>query len=115
MKTQKNIEQDLIQEFVARTNKVTNFVKGSVIRSLFTAVAAVVAEVWNDVVINKRRMFTETAVGADLDLIASRRGITRLGASKAAAIVVFEGTPGTVIPINTQVRSSSDSIIYKTV
>jgi len=114
MKTQTQIENDLIQSFVARTDKVTDFVRGSVIRSIFTAVAAVAAEMWNDLVRVKRDIFVETSSGSQLDQIGARRGVARKGATKSSTIIVFTGAASTTIPAGTEIRSSSGAAVYVT-
>ena len=114
MKTQRQIEAQLIQSVGALQNRLTNFVIGSVIRAILSAVSGVLAEIWNDIVQTKRKALLDTSTAADLDLIAVRRGMSRNGSTASSAILVFAGTPGTVVPAGTTVRSSADSLIYST-
>ncbi len=104
----------MITKFVSLNSAVTNFVLGGVLRSIFSAVAGVVSEVWNDLVQTKRKLFLDTATGADLDQLAARRGLTRLGATGSSAVLVFTGTAGTIIPLGTQVKSQSNGIVFAT-
>ena len=57
-----------------------------------TAVAAVIAEAWNDLTLTKRSLFWSTATGAGLDVKAAEEGLTRKAAIAASTIVVFKGT-----------------------
>ena len=114
MKTQGQIEQDLVTSVAAGQSKVTNFVVGGVARSILTAVAGVLAEAWHDLTGVKRSLFIDTAKGAALDVIGSRRGVTRKGASGASVVVVFTGTVEQYIPAGTQVRAQIGNTVYET-
>lgn len=91
MKTQNEIESSIVQAFGALQTKIKSFSVGTVIRSLITAISAVVAEVWNDLVITTRKIFWTTAQASDLDALATEEGLVRLGANAAQSIVVFRG------------------------
>ena len=114
MKTQGQLEQDLVTLVVAGQSKVTNFVVGGVARSILAAVAGVLAEVWNDVTGVKRSLFIDTAQGAGLDTIGRRRGLPRLGATAGSVVVVFTGTVEQFIPAGTQIRATIGNTIYQT-
>ena len=89
MKQQTEIEQDLIQKFLSLQDKVTAFVMGSVIRGIFVSLAISIGEAWHDLTQNQRKLFFDTAKGTDLDRLAEESGLTRLGATSATAILVF--------------------------
>lgn len=114
MKTYKEILADLIKLFIDRQDKVTYFGKDSVIRAIFSSVAAVLSQLWNDLYQTKRKIFLDTCEGTDLDDYADRRGMSRKTATKSSVVLVFRGEEGTVIPINTQVRNKNTGVIYQT-
>jgi len=114
MKTVKTILADMISDVISATSKVTYFGKDGVARGILHAVSNTLGEIWNDLYQTKRQIFTETAEGADLDLIAARSGMSRLASTKSSAIVLFNGPSGTVIPINTIVQSPLSGAQYKT-
>lgn len=87
----KEIEQQLVQHFGSLQDKVTSFGVGSVIRAIFTSVAAVIAEIWNDLNSIKRSLFWSTSTGTDLDRKGDEEGLTRLGETYASSIGVFKG------------------------
>ncbi len=91
MKTQKEIEKEVIQYFGSLQDKITSFGIGSVIRAIFTSVSAVLAEIWNDLNITTRQLFWSTATGVDLDRLGEEEGIVRLGETYAHSICVFKG------------------------
>lgn len=79
--------------------------EGSFIYDALAPVAAELAQaaIWAQEVL--RRGFAETTFGQYLDLRAAEHGLTRKPAVKAAGQVTFTGTPGTVIPADTQVST----------
>ncbi|MBO8169359.1 MAG: baseplate J/gp47 family protein [Thermoanaerobacteraceae bacterium] len=75
---------------------------------IYNALAPVAAElaqaaIWAQEVL--RRGFAQTTFGQYLDLRAAEHGLTRKSATKATGQVTFTGTPGTVIPAETQVST----------
>ena len=113
MKTQQEIETSIIQNFASLCSTVVNFMLGSVIRGIITAISGTLADIWNDLVQSKRQSFIDTSSGLDLDTLANRRGLTRNAASASSVILVFSGTVGTVVPQGTQVISTT-GITYQT-
>lgn len=114
MKTAGEILKDLIADLIAATNKITYFGKDGVARGMLHAVAHALSELWNSLYQTKRKIFVETAEGADLDLIATRHGLTRRTATKASVVLIFNGLDDTVIPANTIVRSNLSSEQFET-
>jgi len=51
--------------------------------------------------------FTQTTYGEYLDMRAAEHGLTRKPAAKATGQVIFTGTPGTIVPVGTQVSTVS--------
>lgn len=103
MKTERQIEKELINDIVTNQDRVTYFGKGSVIRALVHSVSRRLGEIWFDYSQKMKTMFLSTAQGSDLDGYGSDRGMSRLGASPSKVLLVFKGSNGTVIPENTQV------------
>ncbi|MHB8841001.1 MAG: baseplate J/gp47 family protein [Candidatus Aquicultor sp.] len=115
MKDKAQILQDMISDIIAETDQITYFGKDGVARGVLNAVSNTLVEVWTDVFQTKRGLHTTTAAGADLDLLAARWGLTRLGARKSSVVLLFNGPATTVIPINTIIVSSiNTSIQYQT-
>jgi len=113
MKTHQQLEEELVREFVARQSVITYTGIGSSIRGYITAVALKLRELWNEVTQIKRKLFINTAESADLDILAEERGVTRLGATKAGAMLLFTGTLNTVITANTVITDPTSNIGYK--
>jgi uncharacterized phage protein gp47/JayE len=114
MKTYIRILQDLVDSTIALTDKITNYDVSGVIRGIYHALANVISEIWNDLYQVKRQIFPQTAEGTSLDAIGARSGLTRRGASKSTAIVLFSGPADTVIPQYTIVKSNLSNISYRT-
>lgn len=114
MKTAKEILKDLTADMIAATEKVTYFGKDGVIRAMFHALANTLSDIWNDLYQTRRKIFVDTSEGDDLDLLGSRRGITRKTASKSSVVLLINGPAGTIIPSNTIVKSAVSQVQYKT-
>ena len=114
IKTQPQLEQDLVQNVIAQSNDLTYFGRGGVVRSVLRALSGLLAEAYNDIVQTKRSMFIDLSTGADLDTIGARRGVPRRAASASSVILVFNGTANTLIPAGTQVRSKMSNTIFQT-
>lgn len=52
--------------------------------------------------------YVNTATGASLDRLGPNAGITRDTEQYASGFVTFTGTPGYIIPAETQVRTETD-------
>ncbi|AYO30797.1 hypothetical protein D2962_09405 [Biomaibacter acetigenes] len=70
------------------------------------AIELALAAIWAQEVL--RRGFASTTFGAYLRLRCEEHGITPHEAVKATGQVTFTGTPGTVIPVGTQVSTASN-------
>ena len=92
MKTQRQINIDLTKLVVALQDKVTNFVSGSVMRGILSAIAASISEVWFDLVQTKRNLLWDTAKGEYLDKLAAESGMIRKGPITANVILVANAT-----------------------
>jgi uncharacterized phage protein gp47/JayE len=102
LRSQREIEKSMQQLFVSLQDKVTTYAKGSVIRALFIAISAVLADAWNEIVQVKRKSFPDTATGTDLDARFSELGFERRGAVAVSTICVFSS--------NEVVKSVSTSV-----
>ena len=114
MKDREQILSELIADTVANTDKITYFGKDGVLRAIYNAIASVQAEAWNDLIQVKRQILLATAVGDDLDVIASQYGITRRQATKSSVVVELRGATGTLIPAGTIIKSKSGGVEYIT-
>lgn len=115
MKTKTEILQSEITDLIAETDKLTYFGKDDPARGLLNAVANAMVEAWTDIYQTKRGLQISLAEGTDLELLAERRGFTRLGATKSSCVVLFSGPATTIIPAGTIIKSSiNPSAQYKT-
>lgn len=114
MKTPAQILQDITADFIALQDKVKYFGKDGAARGIISAISNVLFEIWNDLTQTKRQIFFELSQGADLDTAASRRGLTRKAATKSSVVVLFDGTPTTIIPEGTIIKSAISGISYAT-
>jgi len=115
MKNQKEILSDLSTDSIAAQDKITWFGKDGAFRGLLSAISFMLSELWNDIYQIKRKIQETTATGTDLEILAERKGITRSGATKSAAILLINGIAGTVIPKDTVIVSSVSGEKYLTV
>ena len=80
------------------------------------AIEFALAAIWAQQVLE--RGFASTTFGQYLDLRCEEHGLTRRAAVEATGQVTFTGTPGTVIPVGTQVSTSGSeqapAIIFAT-
>jgi len=113
MDNRKAIEQQIIQNVIANTSQITYFGIGGVVRSIITAVAAAIDELYYDLNQTEKKLFIATAEETDLDELAKDYNMVRLGTAAAGVILAFSGTSLTVIPAGTQVKSDS-GIYYET-
>lgn len=113
IKTEIEIEQELIQDLMAAQDEITYFGKGGVVRSIFHSIARRLAELWFDYGQKIKALFLSTAIGDDLDIYGESRGITRLEACASRVLMVFIGTNTTVIPEGTEV-AGDHGIVFKT-
>ena len=115
LKTKDQILQDMISDVIAETDLVTYFGKDGAVRGILNAAANALVEPWTDLFQVKRGLFVTTAAGDDLDLLASKWSLTRLGASFSSDVLLINGPAGTTIPAGTIVVSSVNSNIqYQT-
>jgi len=103
IKTEKDIEKELIQDFTVAQDTVTYFGSGSVIRALFISIARRLAELWYDYGQKIKNLFLSTSSDDDLDIYGLNRGIARLSTSASQVLLVFQGINTTVIPEKTQI------------
>ncbi|HEX2868745.1 MAG TPA: baseplate J/gp47 family protein [Ignavibacteriales bacterium] len=114
MKTAKEILQDLTADFISLQDKVKFFGKDGAARAILSAAANTTSELWNDLTQAIRGLYPETSQGAKLDNTGGRRGLVRKTATKASAVLLFNGPEGTVIPEGTKVKSVISGVSYLT-
>ena len=95
------------------SSSITDFNQGSVVRSIFNAVAAILARLYYNVHTIYRASRILTASGTDLEKLVAARSIKRRSASKATVKLKFSGTNGTNVPSGTQ-ASTKDGITFST-
>lgn len=105
MKTPNEILKDLSGDFISEQSKVTYLGQESVVRGMLSAVKNVLFELWNDLLQQKRKIFLDTSQSSDLDALGTKKGLTRLTATKSSCVLLFNGTTGTVIVSGTVIKS----------
>ena len=113
IKTEIEIEQELIQDLVVAQDEITYFGKGGVARSILHSIARRLAELWFDYGQKIKALFLGTSIGTDLDTYGENRGIIRLGACSSRVLLVFIGTGGTIVPEGTEI-TGDHGIVFKT-
>lgn len=112
-KTRKQILSDMITWTRNNNSSLTDFNEGSVIRSIYNAVAAILAQLYY----NLHRLYRAARIiyanGPDLDIAVAPRSITRRGATKASKTVTFTGTSTTVVPLGMKL-ATPDGIEFVT-
>lgn len=98
IKTRKQILSSMIRESRNNNSNLTDFNQGSVIRSIYNAIAAILAQLYYSLYKLYRSARIIYASGTDLEIAVAPRSITRRGTTKAAKVVTFTGANGTVIP-----------------
>ncbi len=114
IKSQEQILSDLIADFIASQNKVTYSGIDGVARAILFADSNIKSEIWNDLSQSVRKAFVDTAKGSDLDTLGRRVGLPRNGATQNSAVLIFNGPNGSIIPINTIVKSNQTGTQYQT-
>ena len=102
----------MIRNMRARSPELTYFGPGP-LRAFLYAVAVELQHLYYRLFRADLKQDALRALGSDLDDLAAARGVTRLGAAAASAVLQFTGTLGTVIPIGFQVQSST-GVTYST-
>lgn len=115
MKTFQQIEQEMVENFVATTPSVTSLGVGSSVRGFITASALKIRELWYELTLVVRSLFIDTADGVRLDRRVGEMGITRRTGAKAGVLLLFTGDEGTVIPAGTVITNPTSGITYTTV
>lgn len=110
-------EQELIDQSRADVQEVlpesNPFLPNSFLDAMITANAGRIFDFYRNLEQLQVQIFIDTATGDQLDRIASWRKIFRNPATSSLGNVIFTGTNGTIIPLNTALQSS-DSNPYTT-
>ena len=114
IKSRINILSDMIRWGRNNNYSLTDFNPGGVIRSIYNAVAAQIAQPYYIAQKSYRNSRILYATGSDLDSLVASRSITRRQAVKASVVLRFSGTPGTGIPTGTKVATES-GISFETI
>lgn len=113
IKSRKEILADMITWSRNNGSTLTDFNQGSAVRSIFNAVAAILARLYYNMHTVYRSSRILTATGTDLEKLVAARSITRRSASKATVVLKFSGTDATNVPTGTQ-ASTKDGITFST-
>jgi len=113
IKSRKEVLADMITWSRNNSSTLTDFNQGSVVRSIFNAVAAMLARLYHNVHTIYRSSRILTATGTDLEKLVAPRSIKRRSASKAPGKLKFSGTDSTSVPSGTQ-ASTKDGITFTT-
>lgn len=114
MKTQQDIERELIENFVSINNNITFFGIGGVLRGIFTSVSMKMRELWYDLTSLKRKLFINTCFNTDLDDYGAERNIARLSGRKAGTMITFTGAKDTLVPKGSIITNPTTNIQYTT-
>lgn len=114
MKSYQDIEKEIIETIVSKNELVTFLGITGSLRGFVTAVSLKMRDLWYELTKTLRKLFYDTSSGEDLDRLVNQMGITRAGASKAGALLLFSGTEGTVIPVGTIIYNPTTNIGYET-
>lgn len=110
-------EQELIDQSRADVQEVlpesNPFLPNSFLDAIITAQAGRTFDFYRNLDELQKQLFIDTATREFLDRLASSRDIFRNPATGSIGNVIFTGTAGNVVPINTSLQSS-DSEPYKT-
>lgn len=106
------LQNRMIKNMRARTGEITYFGPGPV-RSFLYAIAVELQHLYYRLFRVDLKQDPLKALGSDLDAIGVSRGLARLGASAASAVLEFTGTIGTTIPVGFQVRDAA-GVVYQT-
>lgn len=100
------IETDII----TRITGAVGLLRRSILKVLARALGGAVHTLYSYIEYNKDQMFASSADAENLEKQANEFGITRTAAVKATGTVLITGTAGTVIPIYTELQSSTDQV-----
>lgn len=114
MTNRKTIEKNIVQTVLSYSDQITFFGIGGVVRAVISAVAAAIDELFYDVNQTQKKMFIISAEDDDLDDLARDYNMEKLAAAAAGVVLAFQGTALTVIPADTEVKSTS-GVIFKTI
>jgi len=104
------IESDITTRL---TNAVT-LLRRSILKVIAKALGGAVHLHYGNIEYNKDQMFASTADAENLELQANEFGISRLAAVKATGTGTATGTDGTIIPIYSELQSSSGQVYLTT-
>jgi len=113
IKTRKQILAEMIQWARNNNSSLTDFNQGSVIRSIYNAIAAILAQLYYNLHKLYRSARIIYASGTDLEIAVAPRSMTRRGATKASKTATFTGTSGTTIPLGMKL-ATPDGIEFVT-
>ncbi len=114
IKSRVDILSDMVKWGRNNSSSLTDFNTGSVIRSIYNAIASQLAQLYYNVHKIYRSSRILYANGSDLDKLVAGRSIKRKSAVKASAEIQFTGVADTVIPTGTKI-GTSDGITFQTV
>jgi hypothetical protein len=91
------LKQIFLENFLNKTTKVSKVSNNSVINGTAYGVAKIAQKALKDIALIESHLFIDSATGDNLDLIASRLGISpRFGVSGSSTYVRLVADPGTL-------------------
>lgn len=114
IKSRENILSDMIRWGRNNNSSLTDYNPGSVIRSIYNAVASQISQLYYIAHRSYRNSRILYATGSDLDSLVSARSMTRKQAVKASVVLKFTGTIGVPIPKGTK-ASTADGVTFETI
>lgn len=114
IKSRVDILADMIRWARNNNSSLTDFNPGSVIRSIYNAIAAQIAQLYYAAHKSYRSSRILYAMGSDLDSLVPERSITRNNAVKSSVTLVFSGGSGISIPSGTK-AATEDGVTFETI
>lgn len=106
IKSRKQILKEMIAWSRNNNSSLTDFNQGSVIRAIYGAIAALLAQLYYQTHKMYRSARIIYATGNDLDIVVAPRSITRRGATKASVPdVTFTAVAATEIPVGFKIAT----------
>jgi len=114
IKSRVDILADMIRWSRNNNSSLTDFNPGSLIRSIFNAIASQIAQLYYAIHKTYRASRIIYATGNDLDSLVASRSIKRKSQTKSSVTLSFLGNSGTEIPTGTNV-STIDGVTFQTI
>ena len=112
--TLSEINTQIETDITSRITGAVTLLRRSILKVFAKAYAGAVHLLYGNIEYNKDQLFVTTADAENLELHANEYGISKTAAVKATGTGTATGTNGTVIPISTELQSSSNEVYLTT-